>query len=260
MSLMKTGISTDTQRRLLRDQGLVYLDYGESGAALLGATKGGNSVEVTPEWVQERHDGQPGDVKGDKRLVGVSVKLTVNLSEAASNAAIIASIPGSESSVVGDYNVITRDRQIVAGDYFTNVTLLLEKAGTDVLWYFKLKNPLAMSPYKVDAKEKDSSINTMEFTAHFDVNDLDTEPWEIGNPVEGTSGFYTLSYSAGANGSIIGDTTQTIQDGDDGNAVYASANTGYHFVEWTDESTDNPRKDLAVSADITQEATFTTDT
>ena len=259
MALMQTGITVDTQRRLLRDQGLVYLDYGESGQALLGATKGGNSVEITPEWIQERHDGQPGDVKGDKRLVGVSVKLTVNLSEAASNAAILASIPGAESSVDSDHNVITRDRQIVAGDYFTNITLLLEKSGTSVLWYFKLKNPLATSPYKVDAKEKDNSINTIEFTAHYTVNDLDTEPWEIGNPVEGVTGFYTLSYSAGANGSIIGDTTQTIQDGDDGNAVYASADTGYHFVKWTDDSTYNPRQDIAIAADVTQEATFAID-
>ena len=36
--------------------------------------------------------------------------------------------------------------------------------------------------------------------------------------------------------------------------------TGYHFVAWSDASTDNPRTDLAVTSDITVSASFAPDT
>jgi len=67
---------------------------------------------------------------------------------------------------------------------------------------------------------------------------------------------YTLTYTAGANGSITGTATQTVNHGADGTAVEAVAATGYHFVKWSDESTNNPRTDLAVTADITVSAVF----
>ena len=41
---------------------------------------------------------------------------------------------------------------------------------------------------------------------------------------------YTLTYTAGANGSITGTSPQTVDYGADGTAVTAVADTGYHFV------------------------------
>ncbi|HRQ66567.1 MAG TPA: Ig-like domain repeat protein, partial [Xanthomonadaceae bacterium] len=67
---------------------------------------------------------------------------------------------------------------------------------------------------------------------------------------------YTLTYTAGANGSIDGDSPQTVNHGEDGSAVEAVPDTGYHFVQWSDESTDNPRTDAGVQGDITVEASF----
>ena len=42
---------------------------------------------------------------------------------------------------------------------------------------------------------------------------------------------YTLTYTAGANGSITGSAPQTVNYGADGTAVTAVPDTGYHFVE-----------------------------
>jgi len=67
---------------------------------------------------------------------------------------------------------------------------------------------------------------------------------------------YTLSYSAGANGSISGSTSQTITEGGDGSAVTAVPNSGYHFVNWSDSSTDNPRTDTNVTGNISVTANF----
>lgn len=70
---------------------------------------------------------------------------------------------------------------------------------------------------------------------------------------------YTLSYSAGTGGSLSGSATQSVQYGSDGSAVTAVPDAGYHFVGWSDSSTDNPRTDLSVIQDISVTASFASD-
>ena len=67
---------------------------------------------------------------------------------------------------------------------------------------------------------------------------------------------YTLTYNAGSNGSISGTTPQYICRNSSGSAVTAVPNSGYHFVNWSDSSTTNPRTDTSVTADITVTASF----
>ena len=67
---------------------------------------------------------------------------------------------------------------------------------------------------------------------------------------------YTLTYTAGANGSISGTSPQTVNYGENGTAVTAVPDSGYHFVDWSDSATENPRTDKNVTADITVTANF----
>jgi len=67
---------------------------------------------------------------------------------------------------------------------------------------------------------------------------------------------YTLAYTAGANGSLTGSTTQFVTHGANGTAVTAVPNVGYHFTSWSDGSTDNPRTDTGVTGNITVTANF----
>ncbi len=67
---------------------------------------------------------------------------------------------------------------------------------------------------------------------------------------------YTLTYTAGANGAITGTSPQTVNHGSNGTEVTAAPATGYHFVNWSDGSTANPRTDLDVMADISVTANF----
>jgi hypothetical protein len=71
---------------------------------------------------------------------------------------------------------------------------------------------------------------------------------------------FTLTYAAGAGGSLTGNTSQTVDYGEDGTAVTAVPDTGYHFVDWSDDSTDNPRTDTNVTADISVTANFAINT
>jgi streptogramin lyase/5-hydroxyisourate hydrolase-like protein (transthyretin family) len=71
---------------------------------------------------------------------------------------------------------------------------------------------------------------------------------------------YTLTYSAGANGSITGTTPQTVNHGADGSQVTATPVANYHWVSWSDAYPTAARTDLNVTGDITVSATFAIDT
>jgi len=67
---------------------------------------------------------------------------------------------------------------------------------------------------------------------------------------------YALTYMAGVHGSISGSTTQLVLPGGNGSAVTAVADDGYHFVNWSDASTSNPRTDMSVTGNISVTANF----
>ncbi|MCD8409654.1 InlB B-repeat-containing protein [Tenacibaculum finnmarkense genomovar ulcerans] len=56
---------------------------------------------------------------------------------------------------------------------------------------------------------------------------------------------YTVKYTAGNNGSITGDLTQTIEEGKTTSEVKATADAGYEFVKWSDGNTSETRTDIA---------------
>ncbi|MDD5164999.1 MAG: hypothetical protein PHG25_00445 [Candidatus Pacebacteria bacterium] len=71
---------------------------------------------------------------------------------------------------------------------------------------------------------------------------------------------YILTYTAGPDGSITGTSPQSVTAGANGSSVTAVANSGFHFVSWSDGITANPRTDNNVSRDITVTASFTQNT
>jgi len=71
---------------------------------------------------------------------------------------------------------------------------------------------------------------------------------------------YTLSYAAGANGSVSGATPQTVNHGANGSTVTAIPTMGYKFVSWSDGVTTASRTDTNVTANKSVTATFAVDT
>jgi hypothetical protein len=74
------------------------------------------------------------------------------------------------------------------------------------------------------------------------------------NPI--TISTYTLTYAAGANGSISGASPQTVNYGASGSAVTAVSNTGYHFVQWSDGNGNATRTDTNVTVNVNVSASF----
>ncbi len=82
----------------------------------------------------------------------------------------------------------------------------------------------------------------LDVTAHFEIN------------------VYTLTYTAGDHGSLVGDTEQMVEHGGDGTPVEAIPDEGYHFTQWSDGVTDNPRTDVNVQGPLDVTAHFAMNT
>jgi hypothetical protein len=80
----------------------------------------------------------------------------------------------------------------------------------------------------------------------------------VRNTAEITRISYTLTYTAGANGTITGTTPQTVSYGASGTLVTAVPTPGYHFVKWSDNVMTASRTDTNVTANKTVTAFFTT--
>ncbi len=94
-------------------------------------------------------------------------------------------------------------------------------------------------------------LPTMDFTPWYTVGTNDANEVDIATVFSDN-----LNYFAGANGVLIGSTTQTVLEGGNGSAVTAVANSGYRFTQWSDGSTANPRIDSAVTKNISVTAEF----
>jgi len=94
----------------------------------------------------------------------------------------------------------------------------------------------------------------------------DTDPWGNARTNIGAFSFppssHSVDFSAGANGSLTGDVSQTVADGGDASAVTAVPDTNYHFTAWSGDntSTDNPLTLTNVTSDKSCVANFAIDT
>ncbi|MBI5021666.1 MAG: InlB B-repeat-containing protein [Ignavibacteriales bacterium] len=71
---------------------------------------------------------------------------------------------------------------------------------------------------------------------------------------------YTLTYTAGSNGTITGTLSQTVSYGGNGTQVTAVPNTGYHFINWSDGMLTAARTENNVIANVSVTANFAINT
>jgi autotransporter-associated beta strand protein len=126
---------------------------------------------------------------------------------------------------------------------FTNVVL---SAGTNLL---NLAVPAtAVATTNTWARFRFSSAGSLAVTG--EAADGEVEDYQMA-----VSGL-TLTYLAGAHGTLTGSTNQPVSYGGSGSAVTAVADSGYAFTNWSDGIWSNPRTDMNVFSNVTVTANF----
>ncbi len=186
---------------------------------------------------------------------------------ATNNPGVNTFLPADNAVDVGltDNLVVTFDRnvQAIADKYITlkktsdNSTIETITANdtdfVNVVDTIVTINPSTTFDYGTDYHVLIDTGAFTDFSANNYSGISDATVWNFTTP-------YSLTYTAGANGSISGSSPQVVNLGSSGTAITAIAAAHYHFVNWSDDSTDNPRADTNVNANISVTANFAIDT
>ena len=151
----------------------------------VGATKGGSSVKITPEFYTVQPDGSSVAVKNFKRKTGEKATMDVNLLEL--NADMIkASVIGADgvSDIEGMGLIVSKDA-IVEGDYWENIAFVGETLDGDNIIVI-LPNALCTSGLAIEGKSGEESVGKFTFECHGDASEsLTTLPYKIYYPTVG---------------------------------------------------------------------------
>lgn len=188
---MQRGITTETVNRLLINEGVVYLNYGEVGERKLGATRGGTEFSIEQDIHTPEIDGAKGPLKGTRRVVESIAKLSTELLELSKENLMLA-IVGADSQAIAEvtgppivpaHDRIRRDRELAITDYLSNVAVIGELSdGREIVVI--LYNALNEENMTVGQEDRNEATLPIVFTAHYDPADVNTEPWEIRYPAE----------------------------------------------------------------------------
>lgn len=179
------GMTKKTFNNLLVDAGKVVLNYGIAGKERdLGATLGGNSFAIETEYKDTQPDGARGKIKGGRRIIGVAAALTTNVLELTLEN-LKAAIPGSEivEDTEAGYRSLRRTRDIEDQDYFENIALIGTISGSQKPIIIILDNALNDENLEISAEDKEEAVTEIVFSAHFDPEATEAEPWEIRYPI-----------------------------------------------------------------------------
>ena len=161
-------------------------NFGES---CVGATKGGSSVKIEPEFYSVEPDGSTVAIKGFKRKVGEKATMEINLIELTEDIIKAAIVGASQTSDISstDYTLFTSKEDIEEGDYWENIAFVGETLdGKNIIVI--LPNALCTSGLSLDGKNGEESVGKYTFECHADVStSLTTLPYKIYYPKATTS-------------------------------------------------------------------------
>jgi len=191
------GVTSDTYKRLIIDSGAVYKDFvdQDNPGTLLGATRGGSTFTIEQEIKDMVVDGAKGPVKGGRRITRVNVKLVCNFIEHSADLWQHA-LPGSEYSSDFTTTLVPEDDEhvefrrsleIALTDYIDNVVLIGQVTGTDQAVVCGIKNALADGNFELAFVDNEETGLSVQFTAHFNPDCLDEEPWILWYPEDLTT-------------------------------------------------------------------------
>lgn len=177
---MITNLTTQQIESIQIDEGVCYINFGETNERLLAPTRGGGEFNATAQVRDIEFDGRHGKTAGTQVIEeqAASLKFTTlgltqeNLAMAIPNATV-DSTSGANSAVK---NPATG--YIAPANYLKNVVMFCKTLGGK---YKKITiyNPMHEGGIGFKAVQKSEGELALEFLAHYMHTDLDGDLWRI---------------------------------------------------------------------------------
>lgn len=177
---MVTNLTTQQIADVQIDEGIIYINYGETGEKLLAPTRGGGEFSATATVRDIEFDGRHGKTTGMQTIEEQAASLkvtTINLSQ--ENLAM--SIPTAVVDTASGHNSAVKNPAtgyIAVANYLKNVVMFCKTIGGK---YKKITiyNPMHEGGIGWKAVQKAEGELALEFMAHFAHTDLDGDLWKI---------------------------------------------------------------------------------
>lgn len=185
----KHGVSKTTPENILLGAGTIHknLEWDSQANAwkgdIIGATSGGNSVEIKGEIKDIELDGALVKVKGLAVMQGGTGTMEVNFAELSIDTMKIGMIAEVGESEASGYSMIQTKANIDEGDYVQNFAFVGKTANDAKDVIVIMENALCTSGLKIEGKAKENAVIklTMEAYAENEGN-LDRVPVRIYYP------------------------------------------------------------------------------
>lgn len=192
MARKSAGVSSASVQNFVIDAGAVYVNLGEPEERLLGATRGGNSFEIEHDIKLVEIDGVRGASMGARRVVESNARIVANLLEITTENILLAiagadatdwTDPSIEPAPVGaSHDMIRRTRNISDLDFIKNIAIVGKVSGSEENIICMVYNALSDEGFSLGLEDREEGVLEVTFTAHYDLDDVDTEPWSIAFP------------------------------------------------------------------------------
>lgn len=183
----KHGVSATTPENILLGAGTIHKNLtfadGKWTGDIIGATSGGNSIEIKGEIVDIELDGVLVKVKGLAVMGGGTATMEVNFAELSTDIMKMAMLGEIGESDAEGYTMIQPKANITEGDYVKNFAFVGKTANGAKDIIVIIENALCTSGLKIEGKNKENAVIklTMEAYAENEGN-LDTIPVRIYYP------------------------------------------------------------------------------
>ena len=192
MARKAAGVSSASVQNFVIDAGAVYVNLGEPEERLLGATRGGNSFEIEQDIKLIEIDGVRGASMGARRVVESNARIVANLLEITTENLLLA-IAGADATEYTDasiepapvgasHDMIRRTRNISDLDFITNIAIVGRVSGTEENIICMIYNALSDEGFSLGLEDREEGVLEVTFTAHYSLDDVETEPWSIAFP------------------------------------------------------------------------------
>ena len=173
-NLKTHGITESTPKNLMFSAGTYYknLKFQDSAwsGTILGATSGGGTLSITPEYLDADLDGATVKVKGAKNKVGEAAQMQINLTEITEGVFVDALHLVKVTDETGDTNFVhyTTKDMIDENDYLENIAFVgLLNDGRRVICI--MDNALCTSAMELSPANKTQSTFSATFECHADI-------------------------------------------------------------------------------------------
>jgi hypothetical protein len=179
VAIPRTGITAETPKRIIEDEGVLFANFGEVDQFLFGSTSGGNTVTHEISVRMSEPAGARGPVKGLRSVEEAVYRLTVNLFEHTLENFKRFMRAEEENSEVTGYTKIRPRLDILETDYMKNIALAVRLKNTDRYVVHVLENAMPDEEIEMSHEDKNDLTTEVQFTAHYDPADVSKVPYYV---------------------------------------------------------------------------------